>query len=364
MAGLPRSLLRWATAALAAAGTLLGGAAVGVPMSGDLAPCRLPGTGALAFGSDVPAAPTLGTVRVAVVPVQFPDHAATRHDRAALSEGVAELRRFLRAASEGRLAASVTILSDWTTLAQSRVTYTDDLTTDGHWGYVADALAASAPVPPGTDVVLVAAAGVGTGYPGGAAILADAGTGVPAPGGTADLVVTMGLAVAAPGRVMVHEVLHTLGLVDLYASAGDDPFPFTGVFDVMGDVAATSPRPTAWARWRLGWIADEDVRCVTGATAVVRLTEPGRPGAQAALVPLADGTAVVVERRGRRGPDRRGPEGVLVTRVDPGLVSGPIRVVGPHGRPDVLTAGQRVAVGGVGIRVRADGTVRIDRLSR
>jgi M6 family metalloprotease-like protein len=351
---------------LVAAACLLGGVS-GVPARAeDLGSCRLQGSGTLAFGGGGHTAPATGTLRVAVVPVEFPDHAATRDDAAALVEGIAALRPFVRVASAGRLRVAVTVVPGWAPLARERRAYTDDPAASVHWEYVAEALAASESLPSGTDVVLVAAAGVATGYPGGAAILTDVGAGVPAPGGTADLVVTMGLAVADPGRVMVHEVLHTLGLEDLYAREGDEPFPFTGVFGVMGDVAATSPSPTAWERWRLGWIADDRVRCVTGAGAVLRLSEHDRPGTQAAIVPLADGTAIVVERRARRGLDREGPAGVLVTRVDPAIPggAGPIRVVSTGREPAVVGAGQRVVEAGVRVHVRADGTVRLDRLSR
>lgn len=352
--------------AVVAAVCLMGSASGVVPRADDLAPCRLQGSGPLAFGAGVHTAPTTGTLRVGVVPVEFPDHAATRDDAAALAEGIGDLRRFVRVASSGRLRVAVIERPGWTLLSRERKAYTDDPATAVHWDYVAEALATSAFETSATDVLLVVAAGVSTGYPGGAAILADRGSGVPAPGGTADLVVTMGLAVADPGRVMVHEVLHTLGLEDLYAGEGDEPFPFTGVFGVMGDVAATSPSPTAWERWRLGWIPDDRVRCVTGAGTALRLAEQDRPGTQAAIVPLADGTAIVVERRARRGLDREGPAGVLVTRVDPALPggAGPIRVVSVGREPAVVGAGQRVVVAGVRVHVRADGTVRLDRLSR
>lgn len=316
----------------------------------DVQACRLPGAGALGWNAPAESyAPGTGTLSIAVVPVDFPDHPATSSDRRAMDVGLRDMTAFLERSSAGRLDVQVAVAADWTRLPEERATYTGDDTTARHWTYVRQAIAG---VPPTAQVVLILGAGVRTGYPGGAAIITAAGSGVPVPGETLDRVATVGLAVDEIGRVMAHEVLHTLGLLDLYDPDGDDPYAFTGPFSLMADVAARSPLPTAWERWRLGWLADGQVRCVTGERATARLGG----AVEAMVVPTGPGTAVVVERRRSVG--------VLVTRVDTdrGGGEGPIRVVGPDGRPAGLAPGRSVLVDGVGVRVLRDGRVRIDRV--
>jgi len=65
-------------------------------------------------------------------------------------------------------------------------------------------------------------------------------------------------------KVMNHETGHTMGLPDLYSyepqyRAG----VYVGGYDLMADIRGISPDFVAWHKWRLGWIDDDQVVCLS-----------------------------------------------------------------------------------------------------
>ena len=186
------------------------------------------------------------------------------------------------------------------------------------------------------------------------------------------------------GDIAAHELLHNLGLADLYSygairheaprDAGNKPWVLTE-FGPMG-LRAYSPADRggyreatemlAWSRWQLGWLADPQVECVASLPTTVRLSSVARPGDGIAMaaVPLSDTEVIVIESRRNTGYDSGSAllaEGVLVYTVDAEVGSGllPIKVAGDPGNAHfedypLLSVGQSVTVRGYTITVVAD----------
>jgi len=194
------------------------------------------------------------------------------------------------------------------------------------------------------------------------------------------------------GRVAAHELIHNLGLVDYYAIGHAHQLPdpesgkiwVAGAFGPMGlgvrilvdprdarlahivrfpnGTTSTQFTPElgawemlAWSRWQLGWLDETQVRCVTEPTETIDLSPIAGPGEGIAMaaVPLSDTEVLVIESRRRTGYDAGWrfrwsngaastlpglpTEGVLVYTVDAARVSGllPLRVVGDTGNGQV-----------------------------
>lgn len=217
------------------------------------------------------------------------------------------------------------------------------------------------------------------------------------------------------GPIATHEILHLLGLVDMY------PFDFVeppeppdgeawifGSFGLMGlysfYLAPTDDLPPtvvvydsdgrsleeraagsnawemlAWSRWQLGWLADHQILCVHGDRAsfdLAPVADPG-PGIAMAAIPLSGHEAIVLESRRQIGLDRAFEEpfpdgggvvqpallkeGVLVYTVDASKAAGdvPVRLMDYAGdlvvsEYPVVGVGEGVTIRGYTITVVAD----------
>jgi M6 family metalloprotease-like protein len=166
----------------------------------------------------------------------------------------------------------------------------------------------------------------------------------------------------SPHRVLVHENGHALGLPDLYwAGPGRAP-KLTGHWDVMEQDWGPSNDMMAWHKWKLGWLDDEQVGCVSAPGTSEHLLAPlgapapgpdpapdpnpdttedaedpddaarGRADSPTRLVAIPTGPqqALTLEVRTRSELDRAVCRpGVLITRVNTaaGSGEGPLRVV-------------------------------------
>ena len=174
------------------------------------------------------------------------------------------------------------------------------------------------------------------------------------------------------GSATAHELGHNFGLPDLYDTNVEpdsdgygtpDGMRFVGNFDIMGAGSYekfTSNEMFAWSRWQLGWIHDAQIACIGSFPASVQIAPvAASAGTKAAVVPLTETTALVVESRRRLGYDLdlQG-EGALVYTVDSTVESGdgPIVVRGTSldDWPDasvLLEAGETLTVDGYTVTV-------------
>ena len=322
----------------------------------------------------------VGTVRVAVLFVDFADAAAalSTHDDAELDLPYAE--EYLEAASYGRLDIEFVALHRWL-----RAEHNLDHYLDIDWLDI-DAEAVRLADPDfdftGHDIMMVVMPSThfGGGNATGAAIARTQE-------GTISVTARINVFPGAQpvefqwwGWIAAHELLHTLGLVDMYpldASRREPPLdPNWSVTD-FGPMGVRVYFPSArneyldaremlaWSRWQLGWIDAEQIRCVTSAEATITLSpvasDPGDATAMAA-VPLSHTEVIVIESRRQIGYDTElTTEGVLVYTVDAAIGSGllPVKVAGDTGnrridRHPLLTVGQSVTVRGYTITVDSD----------
>ncbi|MEU9503647.1 M6 family metalloprotease domain-containing protein [Streptomyces sp. NPDC048196] len=145
-------------------------------------------------------------------------------------------------------------------------------------------------------------------------------------------------------NVLAHETGHVFDLPDLYhrpQSGKGDWDTYVGDWDLMGSQFGLAPDPFAWHKWKLGWIADNQVDCVDlarpGLYSLRTLTAPLEPRGQRRprLLVLRTGpdSALAIEARSAQGNDRAlCSEGVLAYRVDSATASGsgPVHVLDGH----------------------------------
>jgi M6 family metalloprotease-like protein len=139
-------------------------------------------------------------------------------------------------------------------------------------------------------------------------------------------------------RVLAHENGHALGLPDLYSA---DDFQRTdrlaGQWDTMSLDWGLQGDLLAWHKWKLGWIQDRQVDCVTApGSRTYRLRPLETPGGtKAVVVPLDATTAYVLELREALGNDKDAcRQGILAYRVRTDVDSGrgPVTVLDSHPR--------------------------------
>ncbi len=143
-------------------------------------------------------------------------------------------------------------------------------------------------------------------------------------------------------NVLAHETGHVFDLPDLYHRPVDgkgDWDTYVGDWDVMGSQFGMSPDLFGWHKWKLGWLDDSAVRCVTRSELIT--LEPiaaapapgGSLGTRLAVVRTGVGTALAIEARASTGNDGSTcAEGVLLYRVQADTASGggPVEVVDTH----------------------------------
>ena len=207
------------------------------------------------------------------------------------------------------------------------------------------------------------------------------------------------------GRTAAHEIMHSLGLADLYWEhigfvlwpighpLAPPPLPEGeywavmefGVMELNGYDRVIGPKirdrrleMLAWSRWQLGWLDDDQVECVTADAAAVRLRPPADAGNESvmAVVRVSANSAIVVESRRLVGYDEptshtrqsvaageRDPqylaEGILVYTVTSARDEHPMSLAQDNGRGylrdfPLLGVGDSVSVFGYTIAVADD----------
>ncbi|KAI0603540.1 M6 metalloprotease [Biscogniauxia sp. FL1348] len=298
------------------------------------------------FGLASDCVPSVGTLTASMIFVDFPDAPATEDSPASLHDF------FLPAAADWYAtlsygALSLNVTADTTRFyrmpaAATSYNWDRGLTAEAHEKYILDAVAAyGGSGPPAADVLYVVptanaqAISFSPTYMG--EVRARGGDGDGEAPVVAKKAVTFGYdAYEAWGSLVLnHETGHTMCLPDYYPADGRATGLFVGGWDLMGLISGPSPDYFAWDKWRLGWLADDQVDCVTTTTTTTtthELTPLEVPGGTKAVVVARNGTdALVAEARAARGLDAGAcaTAGVLLYTVSTQTASGegPVRVL-------------------------------------
>ena len=345
----------------------------------DPAACRVfaaPGSVSAGFPRHRLAAPATGTVRVAVLFMDFPDATASYSTRDETGESLKFAERYLEEASYGALDLEFVPLHRWLRSEHEHTHYLVGYRLQGfdsEAARVADARVDFSQF----DILMTVLPSQH--FSGGTAV-GPVSTDEGIVGATVRInsispMIRFGGESTVPldwGRIAAHELLHALGLADLYRIGGaleliEEPpgkLRFGAHFGIMGLGAyflldEDDPRmhtyfpgsdgeALAWSRWQLGWLDADQIRCVSGDDATVALRPVARnPGSGTAMaaVPLTAHEVIVVESRRSIGRDTGLllEEGVLLYTVNASTYSGnlPIKVVGvPDGGFPVLQVGE------------------------
>ena len=363
------------------------------------ADCRPRGLSHTTAGFPLPdwAPSAVGTVRIGVLFMDFPDAQAAHTTEEEAARGLPWAEEYLEASSYGSLDVEFVPLHRWLRAEQESASYIGP-TASGE-GLVGGA-SMHAVALADDDVDFSTLDMVLTVFPGSHFAGGNATGNAEADGVTISTTRVNTRELEEPrelsdwGSTAAHEIAHNLGLLDMYPYdferhmlpelTGDEVWAFVDM-GLMGLRAqfrtrsddnrlqhlwrfpdgATSLGTSAhfelgemlgWSRWQLGWLDPSQVHCDSGAGATVSLAPIARAGDAVALavVPLTAHDVIVIESRrevgydsGRESVDEDSnarttfpglvSEGVLVYTVDTFLGSGdlPVRVAGDSGDSQV-----------------------------
>ncbi|MET7711904.1 M6 family metalloprotease domain-containing protein [Streptomyces sp. NPDC005407] len=280
----------------------------------------------------------VGTIRVGMIFVDFPDAPATESpadDAAQLTPGA----DWVWNASYGKVWLAITQQQRWVRMPRNSTDYgfARGLGHEAHEAYLRDAVTAADPYMDFSqyDMVYVVATRNAAAISFTPTYVYDPGTaGVVADGTRIKWGVTFGQDMWHWGpKLVAHETAHSFGLPDLYAfDTGTDGHGFVGGWDVMGLVGGKAPQYFGWESWKLGWTDDSQVYCQASAgsgTVYLTAVEYGS-GTKMAVVRTGPTTAYVVEsRRAVQADTAACSTGALVYKVDTSVRTGhgPIRVM-------------------------------------
>ena len=370
----------------------------GVDSNGH-AKCRPRGITNTTVGFPMPAwtLRATGTVRVAVVFLDFPNAPAAHSTRQESDSSLAHIETYIEGASYGRLDLELVALHRW---LRAENDY-DDYNLDGRSEWDGERWA-TVGVTPQAEAIRLADPHIDfAGYDMLLVIMPSTyfwagNSGVQTPPLATDetAIAFAPLMNSLPrperatqpidwGHDAAHEIAHSFGLTDLYphvVTRPDRPADRAwsgGRFGLMGlDVYFpavgghsrydTYDEMLAWSRWQLGWLTTSQVRCITEDEATIVLHPVADPGDGTAMaaIPLSGTEVIVIESRRMIGydalPGITSGGGVLAYTVDATRGSGalPLNVGNDAGsgtidRSPFLTEGQSISLRGYTITVRS-----------
>jgi M6 family metalloprotease-like protein len=301
-----------------------------------VADCVLPSDGSMgAIDWDLFRRP-VGTLRAAMLFVDFPDAVGAGSPSSLYERFGPPAAAWLAASSFGKLQLAITPLDHWLRMPSPISGYrrvNGALEVEAAKRYIADAVAAADPAVDfaAVDLVLIVPAESASAYPRSSAGIYEPDEAPVADGHALRAVVTLGSSLYERGyTVLAHETSHLFGPRDYYNTTDSPTDRFAGAWSLMADPIAGGDH-FALDKWRMGWFADSQVRCVTAASRAEYVLSPVETRGGVKLLVLRTGlrTALTVEFRSRLGLDTGlCSTGVVIAKVNSALKggAGPIRV--------------------------------------
>lgn len=312
--------------------------------------------------------PSTGSIDITTIFVDFPDAPSAISPSAYYETHVSPGLRFLEAFSHGRLEVKDSRSTEWVRMPKpsSAYAYSRQMSSENHRDFIQAAVTASDAIVDfaKTDALVVVMPPdlQAPAYEVSPAFLGVPGFAITADGNAILNATTIGTDWPFQRPfVVAHELLHTMGLVDLYDFDGSwEGIPyvqrFVGPYSLMGEYA-TNPELFGWERWVLDWLEDDQATCLGFGNHVISLDSIARRGGsdRLAVLPLGGSRYLALEARTKTGLDSNGSEGVLPYIVDPSIPTGhgPIRVpaAGPRSVMRPVIPGQSAIVEGIGVEV-------------
>jgi M6 family metalloprotease-like protein len=323
--------------------------------SGIAAPasCVLPSDGSMgAIDWDLFRRP-VGTLRAAMLFVDFPDAPATASAENLADQFAPQASAWLAQSSLGRLRLEITPVRHWLRMPEPLGAFqrvNGALELEAAKRYIAEAVAAADPEVDfsGIQLVMIIPDAEATAYPRSSAGIYDPDEAPIADGHVLRAIVTLGSSVYERGfSVLAHETTHLFGPRDYYNAFGSPTAKYAGSWSLMADPIAGGDN-FALDKWRMGWLSDSQVRCslAPGRAEYVLSPVETRGGVKLLVIRTGLRTAVTVEYRTRQGLDAGlCSTGVLIAKVNSALKggAGPIRVSDARprsGRPPGRCSGE------------------------
>ena len=342
-------------------------------------------------------APSTGTLRVALLFMDFPDVKSTYSTRREAELGLLLMEEYLETVSYGKLDVEVKALHDWLRAPEPYGHYISSRQF-GRIGWLAGRqaveLADSEFDFSDTDIVLTVFPSMSFGSSSSNGLVsADGATMIMASVNTERVTNRRGQgawfwrATANWGLLAAHQIAHGFGLPDLFPFHDEThrlPDAPTGMewiavrFGAMyfdsyfleneskmlqrREIQLSDGRPgilrshflgahemLAWHRWQLGWLDESQVRCLSGTEASVTLAPIAQPDGRVAMVaiPLNAHEVIVVESRRWLGYDVdesfAGPQGETITfpsLLHEGVLVYTVDMLAPSGHLPMKIAGQ------------------------
>jgi M6 family metalloprotease-like protein len=279
-----------------------------------------------------------GVVKAVMLFARCPDALAEESTQDLFNRLVPDGIAFFKRASYGQLTLKVDAHHGWLRMDEASTSPRyDGSKWDSHKTYVAEVVRKTArDVDFGKYEIVYIVGSKNKGMPTSPTWLASAGTGIRVGAAEVRHAVTFGNDIRGPNwgwQALAHETGHVFGLPDLYSyKSGTDRYKdsqkYVGFWDLMGWPAAGSEY-LAWHKYKLGWLADENVLIAKKSSTTALVTPIDKQGGvKAVVVPIDDTEAYVVEVRGR---DRQvgSATGVLCYKVSltRGNGEGPIQII-------------------------------------